>query len=67
MSGTVKKPKYRVTTWDSEKQAFTPQAGCRAGPYTQFGLRKALSRLRGMGYDVSRKGGHSVLVEREGC
>lgn len=57
------KPKYRVLTWDPELQRFTPQAGVRAGPYTQFGLRKALRRLRQTGYSADRRD-YSVLVER---
>ncbi len=58
------KPRYYVTTWDPERQRFTPQASVRTGPYSQFGLRKALRKLQGMGYDTSRAGGHCVLVER---
>lgn len=58
------KQKYRVTTWDIERQDWTPQSGVPTGPYTLFGLRKALRKLRSMGYDVSRRGGVSVLVER---
>lgn len=60
----TRKPKYRVTTWDVDLQRFTPQQGVRCGPYSLFGLRKALNALRRMGYDTSRGGGHSVLVER---
>ena len=41
---------YRVLTWDSERQAFTPQRGVRSGPYTLFGLRRPLRKLRTMGY-----------------
>ena len=58
------KPKYCVLTWDPERQRFTPQSGVRQGPYTIWGLRKALRKLQAMGYDTRRKGGHSVLVER---
>lgn len=57
-------PHYRIRTWDIELQRFTPQRGVRSGPYTLFGLRKALRKLRQMGYEVSRRGGFSVLVER---
>ena len=56
---------YYVTTWDCNRCRFTPQRGVRAGPYSLFGLRKALRRLQGMGYDTSRRGGCSVLVERD--
>lgn len=58
------KARYRVTTYDSWKNGFTPQKGVRCGPYSLFGLRKALRKLRGMGYDTSREGGVSVFVER---
>lgn len=46
----MKRPKYYITTWDTDKQTFTPQAGVRKGPYTLFGLRKAIRKLREMGY-----------------
>jgi hypothetical protein len=59
------KRRYYVTTWDSEKQEFTSQSGVRKGPYTQFGLRKALRKLRDMGY-AACKGDSSVLVEVTG-
>lgn len=58
-----KKAVYYVTTWDSERQEFTPQKGVRTGPYTLFGLRKALRTLRGMGYQADRND-PSVYVER---
>lgn len=54
--------KYYVTTWDSENREFTPQCGVRTGPYSKFGLKKPLRKLRAMGYDISRQGGTSVLV-----
>lgn len=59
------KPKYFVHTWDADRQCFTPQRGVRAGPYSLWGLRRALRKLRYYGYDVSRGGGVSVLVCRE--
>jgi hypothetical protein len=70
------KPRYYVRTWDYQRQTFTPQAGVRSGPYSQFGLRRALRALRGMGYAARRLprrvasgcddcGDPSVLVERE--
>lgn len=58
-----KKRCYFVSTWDSEIQRFTPQVGVKYGPYTQFGIRKPLRRLREMGYGVGRES-PSVLVER---
>lgn len=67
------KPRYYVTTWDAEEQEFTPQKGLKAGPWCLFGLRRALRKLRGMGYPAARIGAESrtggcgdpaVLVER---
>lgn len=58
------KPRYYVTTWDTGLQRFTPQKGVRAGPYSLFGLRKALRRLQQMGYSCDRND-PSVLVERD--
>jgi hypothetical protein len=46
MKRKQKKPRYYVETWDTEKQTFTPQQGVRKGPYSLFGLRKALKALR---------------------
>ena len=60
----MKPPRYRVTTWDANKQRFTPQQGVRCGPYKLFALRRALRALQQVGYDTSRTGGHSVLIER---
>jgi len=54
---------FDVTTWDTDKQTFTPQRGVRRGPYTLFGLRKALRRLRKLGYRADRSDGY-VLVTR---
>lgn len=59
------KQRYYVRTIDPDTGRWTPQKGVRCGPYTQFGLRKALRKLRSMGYDTSRQGGHCVLVEKE--
>lgn len=55
------KPRYFVLTWDGEAQDWTPQTGVRTGPYTMFGLRKALRKLRNMGYSADRND-PSVLV-----
>lgn len=57
------KPRYRVLTYDPESGRFTPQLGVRSGPYTLFGLRKALRKLQGMGY-AAHRGDDSILVER---
>lgn len=59
-----KKPRYYITTWDTDKEDFTPQRGVRKGPYTLFGLRQALRKLRTMGYDADR-GDNSTYVWRE--
>jgi hypothetical protein len=58
------RPKFYVLTWDTYKQKFTPQRGVRAGPYTLFGLRKAVRKLREMGYGCERWD-NSVLVCRQ--
>lgn len=55
--------RYYVTTYDWDKQEYTPQKGVRTGPYTKFGLRKALRKLRTMGYCADRDD-TSVLVEK---
>lgn len=54
---------YSVTTWDSELQEFTPQEGVRSRHIRREDLRRVLRELRSYGYDTSRAGGHSVLVE----
>ncbi len=53
--------RYYVETWDTDKQDFTPQRGVRCGPYSLFGMRKALRKLREMGYSA-RKGDWAVRV-----
>lgn len=45
---------YYVTTWDYEGKQWTPQTGVRVGPYTKWGLRKALRKLRKLGYQADR-------------
>ena len=55
---------YYVTTWDIDKQKFTPQKGVRSGPYTLMGLRAPLRRLRELRYDIKRDFAPSVLVEK---
>lgn len=61
-SGLPMKRKYYVTTYDADLYAFTPQKGVRTGPYTLFGLRKALRKLQALGYPCNRDD-PSVLVE----
>lgn len=56
--------KYKVTTWDQDKQKFTPQMGVRKGPYSKWGLRRALRALQAIGYDTTRENGFCVCVER---
>jgi len=50
--------RYWVTTWDSDLDGWTPQNGVRTGPWTLWGLRKAIRKLRAMGYpcDYSSRG-----------
>ena len=57
-------PRYYVLTWDTDKQMFTPQRGVRAGPWSKWELRLPLRALGELGYDVTRAGGYSVLVQR---
>jgi len=59
------KPKYYVSTWDTDRQEFTPQKGVRTGPWSLFGLRKALRKLRSFGF-IARKGDPSTSVVRVG-
>lgn len=53
------KARYFIETWDVEKQAYTPQKGVRRGPWSKWGLRRAIRKLREMGYacDYSSKTG----------
>jgi hypothetical protein len=60
---SAKRAKYEVLTWDTEVQKFTPQLGVRRGPYTLFGLRKAVRKLRDLG-DPAATGDPMVLVQR---
>lgn len=55
--------RYEVLTWDTDLEEFTPQDGVRKGPYTLFGLRKAIRALQKLGYDGYRND-PSILVER---
>jgi hypothetical protein len=57
------RPRYYITTIDPDTSRFTPQRGVRTGPYTLWGLKRALRRLQALGYNCGR-GDPSVLVER---
>ena len=66
-------PLYSVGTWDSDCQAYTPQIGVADSiNITLAQLRRALKRLRALGYNADRvrlpDGEHDsdpmVLVER---
>lgn len=68
-------PLYSVGTWDTDEQAYLPQAGLTVPSQNvdRHGLRRVLKELRDMGYSAHRfrdsDGGHddndwSVLVER---
>lgn len=69
------KPLYSIRTWDTEQQAYTPQAGLTVPCFNvpRATLTEALRQLRSMGYTAHRlrdfDGGHDdndtyVLVER---
>lgn len=57
----MSKPRYEILTWDANRHKFTPQIGVRKGPYTLFGLRRAVRKLRRMNFDACRSD-PSVLV-----
>lgn len=63
----MSRAKYYVHTWDTEKQTWTPQKGVRCGPYSLWGLRRAIRKLRDMGYscDYSSKGSGDAYVKIE--
>jgi hypothetical protein len=54
---------YYVTTWDTLKQMWTPQPGVRTGPWSLWGLRRAIRALRELGYSAN-KGDPSVSIVR---
>lgn len=60
-----RKHKYFVTTYDGETKAWTPQRGVRTGPWSQFGLRRALRALRDTGYSITKSSGFMVRVQRD--
>lgn len=53
---------YYVTTWDAERQQFTPQRGVRTGPHSLWGLRRALRKLQELGGYTADRGDSSVCV-----
>ena len=66
--------RYSIGTWDTDDQAYTPQVnGGRWLNLTLWELRRAIRRLRQLGYKADRRGndrdGHDdndwmVLIER---
>jgi hypothetical protein len=58
-----KRSEYTVATYDMELERFTAQKGVKPGPYSLWGLRRALRKLRALGYEA-RKGDPSVMVQR---
>lgn len=50
----MSKQTYSVDTWDMDREAWTPQQGVRRGPWSKWGLRRAIRALRGMGYEARR-------------
>lgn len=68
-------PLYSIGTWDTDRQAYTPQAGLAVPAFniTIWQLRQAIRELRSGGYTVhyvrSASGDHAnndwaVLIER---
>lgn len=57
--------RYFVKTWDWDLHRWTHQKGVRVGPYSLFGLRAALRKLRALGYDAC-KGDNSTWVYAAG-
>jgi len=54
--------RYYVHTYDWEKEDYTPQKGVSQGPYTLWGLKRALQLLRAkFGYECTRQDS-SILV-----
>jgi hypothetical protein len=58
------KPKYYVKTLDLNRQTYTPQKGVRTGPYSLWGLKRALRKLQAMGYECHRQDA-AVLVSTD--
>lgn len=72
---SVSEPRYSVATWDTNKQAYTPQRGLSVPSFniSRTQLRVALKELRRIGYQAHRKrdsdgsydnNDSNVLVER---
>ncbi len=59
----MSKDRYEVLTYDIDTGEFTPQQGLKRGPWSKWGLRRALRRLRRMGYEGTRQD-NSILVQR---
>jgi hypothetical protein len=57
--------RYYVTTRDNDRERFMPEKGVRCGPYSLFGIRKALRRLRRIGYRADRNDGLVLVVRME--
>jgi hypothetical protein len=62
-------PRYEVLTWDADKQKWTPQRGVRRGPHSLWSLKRAIQKLRSIGYGCEyssdgRSSDPSVLVYR---
>jgi hypothetical protein len=61
-----RKPKYRyrILTWDVDKQNWTREVRVRAGPWTLSGLKRASRQVRALGgYEGLRD--TSVMVDCE--
>ena len=52
--------KYRILTYDIEKEEYTPEEGMQR--LTAAGLKKAMRKLEGRGYDGG-KDDPSIVVE----
>jgi hypothetical protein len=57
-------PAYHVTTFDLRLGRYTPQLGCPAIVRGVAGLRRAVRRLRAMGYLETSSRDRNVSVRR---
>lgn len=55
-----------MTTWDTDRQEFTPQTGAPSVVDIKWDLRRALRQLQAMGYDTTKRAGYSVYVYKIG-
>jgi transcriptional regulator with XRE-family HTH domain len=55
---------YFVLTYDVEKERFTPQKGVSKGPYSLWGLRRALRKLQRLGYETDRNTPSVLIFKR---